>query len=379
MKILHITPSYKPAYIYGGPIYSVSALCEAHNRQGHQVDVLTTKANGTAELSVISHKPYTVDGVDVFYFSRQTKDHTHFSLGLFLYLWKHGKNYQVIHIHSWWNWVAIFSVCICKLRGFKFILSPRGMFSEYSQHKNKNILKKWVHNLLNKPVLSYVIFHATTPAEAKRLYELFPKANVHTLFNLVTLPDFPVERKTHNDIYRICFLSRIDPKKGLELLFRAVKKMDIPFELTIIGTGEEPYINELKDLSKSLDIEYNIQWKGQVIGDEKYKYLADADLLVLTSYNENFANVVIESLSVGTPVLISQEVGLSDYIEEHKLGWVCALSMDSIVETLRESYFAKEQRSKINDEAPLIVQKHFSSSVLADGYLSVYKDILKHA
>src|SRR5690606_2561109 len=112
-------------YIYGGPIYSVSTLCETLSLQGHQVDVLTTKANGKTELSVISNKPYTVDGVEVFYFNRQTKDLSHFSLGLLLHLWKQGKHYQIIHIHSWWNFVALFSVCICKIRGFKFMLSPR--------------------------------------------------------------------------------------------------------------------------------------------------------------------------------------------------------------------------------------------------------------
>lgn len=59
MKVLHITASYKPAYIYGGPIYSVAALCEALTNSKSQntksassssitinVEVITTLANG---------------------------------------------------------------------------------------------------------------------------------------------------------------------------------------------------------------------------------------------------------------------------------------------------------------------------------------------
>ena len=47
MKILHITASYKPAFIYGGPIYSVGALCEA---------LLKSQEQGTRNQEVESHK-----------------------------------------------------------------------------------------------------------------------------------------------------------------------------------------------------------------------------------------------------------------------------------------------------------------------------------
>ena len=54
------------------------------------------------------------------------------------------------------------------------------------------------------------------------------------------------------------------------------------------------------------------------------------DLMVLPSHDENFGNVVIESLSVGTAVLISKNVGLADYVTENNLGWVCDLNEDSV-------------------------------------------------
>ena len=63
MKILQITASYKPSFIYGGPIYSVAALCEAlvkseirslesksPNSLVSNVEVITTLANGKEEL-----------------------------------------------------------------------------------------------------------------------------------------------------------------------------------------------------------------------------------------------------------------------------------------------------------------------------------------
>jgi glycogen synthase len=52
MKILHIIASYKPAYVYGGPVMSVSMLAEQLALAGNQVDVYTTTANGKTELPV---------------------------------------------------------------------------------------------------------------------------------------------------------------------------------------------------------------------------------------------------------------------------------------------------------------------------------------
>ncbi len=99
MNILHVTPSYKPAYIYGGTTVSISQLCEAQAKfltnpvnsitltknnsiSNGKVTVYTTTANGEKELQIESNKPVLVDNVEVWYFKRQTKDHTHFSIGL---------------------------------------------------------------------------------------------------------------------------------------------------------------------------------------------------------------------------------------------------------------------------------------------------------
>ena len=83
MKIIHITPSYKPAYIYGGPIVSVSSLCESLADANIEICVLTTTANGKNRLKQ-SELSKTVDGVTIMYF-RSINGHRHFSLSL---LWK---------------------------------------------------------------------------------------------------------------------------------------------------------------------------------------------------------------------------------------------------------------------------------------------------
>ena len=145
MKILHITASYKPAFVYGGPIYSVAALSEALGKSEvrslqsvsshsllYNVEVITTLANGKEELPYASGEIKIIEGIDVRYFKRWTKDHSHFSPSLLWHLWKTARTFDVIHIHSWWNLVSMGSVLICIIKGIKPIISPRGMLGDYT-------------------------------------------------------------------------------------------------------------------------------------------------------------------------------------------------------------------------------------------------------
>lgn len=52
MRILHVVPSYIPAYRYGGPIRSVHGLCKALAVRGHEVHVFTTNVDGEKDSDV---------------------------------------------------------------------------------------------------------------------------------------------------------------------------------------------------------------------------------------------------------------------------------------------------------------------------------------
>lgn len=374
LQLLHIIPSYKPAYIYGGPTVSVSSLCENQVALGHHVTVYTTTANGKNELNVTPNKPIEVDGVEVFYFNRITKDHTHISPGLLFTLWKNAKQFDVIHIHSWWNLLVILVATICYLRGIKPIVSPRGMLTHYTLNNQHSIYKKIIHRSIGLFLLKRTTFHATTESELIESQELFKYSSSFILPNIVT---FPVAKKAiagnNNDYFKIIFLSRIDPKKGLELLFESLSMVEFQYKLIIAGEGKAEYIAKLQKLASGLKIDENILWVGWKSGDEKYKLLAQADLFVLTSYNENFANVVLESLSTGTAVLISKQVGLYSYIERTKFGWVCELTSKSIKENLELAYTAVEERERTSRLSPLEVREDFAGEKLAQEYILNYK------
>jgi glycosyltransferase involved in cell wall biosynthesis len=123
-------------------------------------------------------------------------------------------------------------------------------------------------------------------------------------------------------------------------------------------------VESLKFKVDSLKLSEVVHWKGAVYGDEKFQLLAAHDLLVLPSFNENFANVVIESIAVGTPVLISDQVGLHQYVSRHHLGLVHQLTRESLL----------HQLDLFKEIAPLdfSIPKDFSSLPLVEKYMNLY-------
>ena len=375
MRLLQVTPSYKPAYGYGGTITSIGLLCEALTTEGVDVTVITTTANGIHELPTHCDKPTLVEGVPVFYFPRWTKDHSHFSPTLLRWLWSNVKNYDVVHIHSWWNLVALLSVLVCILRGVKPIVSPRGMLSTFTIQRK---IRQFFHQTMGKWLLSNTFLHATSRQESEEGLALLPNWQYTVLPNLLEMPQptnlIETLKSNSQDPIHLLFLSRLHPKKGLELLFDALKLVPFKWTLTIAGDGDAAYINTLKTKAKDLHIDLKINWLGWVEPIHRFAIFQAADVFVLPSHNENFANVVIESLVVGTPVLVSEHVGLADYVQDKNLGWVCRTTVKSLNEKLTEAYYQKAKRQQIAQRANTQIRQDFDPSVLAQQYLQMYKN-----
>ncbi|SOD18600.1 XrtY-associated glycosyltransferase XYAG1 [Pedobacter xixiisoli] len=387
MKIIQICAAYKPAFVYGGPTMSVAKLSEELTKAGHDVTVLATTANGKAELDVPIGQETLVDGVKVYYFKRITKDHTHFSPSLFWFLHqlitkekkKGRKSELVVHIHAWWNLVSIFSCLIAKLNGVKVVLSPRGMLTSYSLTNRNSKVKNIIHFLLGKKLLKYCYIHATSDKEQRDVRQTCSVNGVTVIPNFVEFPKLSAVSNqetsiSNNEIYRLIFLSRIEQKKGLELLFDALATLDIPWQLSIAGSGEPNYVLTLQELAAKLKINDKIKWLGHIKNDHKFNLIANQDLLILTSYNENFANVVIESLAMGTPVLVSEEVGLARYVQENNLGWVSSLTKEHLAQVITRSFSETENRDRIRANSPKKIMLDFDNINLANQYVTIYRN-----
>lgn len=378
MRILVIVPSYKPAYVYGGPIESVAKLCEGLAVSGHDVHVYTTAANGKTELDVPLGKPLNIDGAWVTYFKRITKDHTHVSPTLWKHLSQTVKEFDIVHIQSWWSPLVIISAYICFQKKVKFIISPRGMLSDYIINSGNSKAKKLIHRTVGKFILSKSVFHATSEAEFKECTTLINNWRGFMLPNILSLPDLEIDAHK-NDVFTIIFMSRIHPKKGIEILFKAIKDLDFEVKLRIAGSGEEQYVAELKQLAEKISIADKIEWLGWQSREQKFNELMQADLFALISYNENFANVVVESLHMGTPVLLSNHVALSTFVKKHDVGWVTSLDIENVKRNIIEIYKDTVKRNLINTSGRRVIRQYFAADKLINDYANAYQNIVSNA
>lgn len=118
-------------------------------------------------------------------------------------------------------------------------------------------------------------------------------------------------------IKRLIIVARLSAEKGHERLLNIMKNLPPNYHLTIVGDG--PLKADLKEKIVDYKLVERIHLTGQI--ENVLETVAKHDLFVLSSYTEGFPNAVIESLSVGIPV-ISFEVGGIRQIINHGNGYI---------------------------------------------------------
>ena len=107
------------------------------------------------------------------------------------------------------------------------------------------------------------------------------------------------------------------PGKGHDLVIRAIEPLE-PFQLLIIGSGPEQ--QNLERLVQQLNLDQRVQFKTHLPQAELAKYYSAADALVLASASEGWANVLLESLACGTPVISTAVGGSPELITAPEAG-----------------------------------------------------------
>jgi glycosyltransferase involved in cell wall biosynthesis len=95
--------------------------------------------------------------------------------------------------------------------------------------------------------------------------------------------------------------------------------------------------------------------------------------MILPSKDENFANTILESLLCGTAVILSTQVGLSDFVVKNELGWVYDGEENELKLAIKSAYVNFPMRSEIRKKAASIVMNEFNAEKLTNKYLNNYR------
>jgi glycosyltransferase involved in cell wall biosynthesis len=135
----------------------------------------------------------------------------------------------------------------------------------------------------------------------------------------------------------ILFLSRIHPKKGVDLLLHAWKEAairDPELHLAIAGPANAGYKESLEKIVRDDASATHVHWLGMLQGDVKWGAFREAEAFVLPSHQENFGIAVSEALACGLPVLITYPVNIWREIEEDGAGLIAHDTQAGIADLL---------------------------------------------
>lgn len=251
-------------------------------------------------------------------------------------------------------------------------------FKVYIQHSNINdnqgfLFKIYIRRLLFKYLLKKVdlivrvselsIDNSITPTPIVTIKNGV-KINNSKNFNSLT-----ISKKI-----KLLMVGSVNENKNQKLAIEMLS--EIPnSHLTIVGTGNEKYVDYLKKLAITLGVNSRICWVGFTKNVNQF-YL-DADLLLLLSKNEACPFCVLEAMSFGLPVLSVKITGIESIIQSRKDGWILnTYDVDELVNQVELIHMDIEKYISVSKLARLKIFNYFSSEKMVDKLLENIKKTL---
>ena len=235
MKILYITPYYKPAWFYGGPPKCIAEQAESLQKNANiHLEVVTLNLNGNQALYPNITSPVVVETNKVKVHYLPVADNTlgkKYFIGkdMNAYLEKF-KDFDLVHVHTLFNFVSRKGMAFASDNKIPFVITPHGMLDEVALSRSFFIKK--IHRLFYEDRLlekaKFVQF--TTKGELKdAVLRKSSNAGVIPLgvqFEAST-KSFALRNNNEDvDCLRLVFLGRINRIKGIGQLLAALSKLN---------------------------------------------------------------------------------------------------------------------------------------------------------
>ena len=385
MKILRVISGMDPKG--GGPCQGIRNMVPALEEQDCINEVVSLDA---PDSPFLGKKSFPIHALGA------SKSSWAYGPNLLPWLLEHLPEYDVVIQHGLWQYhgyAVLKAVRQLRKAGKapRWYIYPHGMLDPWFQKAESRRLKairNWIYwKLIENRVIASSDGVLFTCEEEMRLaattFRPYKPQAVHNVgYGIPEPPDNVQEQRgafessfPHlQDKPFLLFLSRIHPKKGVDLLLQAYGQlkqegMALP-PLVIAGPcSDRSFWDKLQSLAVSLGLQPDtipfdslsketpsslvsrpmslITWPGMITGDLKWGALRAASAFILPSHQENFGIAVVEALVCGTPVLISNKVNIWREIEASQCGLV---EEDTVIGTqnLIENWIQMSEMEKHN-------------------------------
>lgn len=290
------------------------------------------------------------------------------------WLKKNWKNYDLVHCHGYNRYLSEFAIPFLKGK-VPIVFTAEGFI-----HTKKNYLFKIMHDLSIGKFLRYAdICTALTKLDFKYYKKLGVKKE-----KIIEIPcgiNFKViskvnkkENEKFKKKYRlkntILCVARVHKSKGLQYVIRAMK--DINCKFLIVGR-DVGFKKELIKLSKKLGIKDRIIFAGELEEKNLIKAYQTADIFVLFSEWEGFGIVVLEAMTAGKPVIVSDRGSLPLLVKNKREGLIVPFGNEKILKEKIKYLLENKAKARKMGAIGKKKAKAYDWKDIANLYMGVYK------
>jgi glycosyltransferase involved in cell wall biosynthesis len=355
-------------------------LATGLKQQGHENLVLTTDADGHSRLPVLSDRLTEFNGLEVIYAKRWRENPYFYSLSLSRHIKQRAANFDIALVRGNWgyiNWTVRHN--LTKM-GIPYILYPEGTFDPWAIKRRRS--RKLVYwHMIEKINYAHASGVVALTEEENRQVNLFVKScRVEVIPNGIDLDtyhpnlddSFSMEFSGLGRRKFILFLSRLHEKKGLDILIPAFGKFlnylsnidDLPV-LVVAGTGEDRYVQKLKQIARTAGVGFQIFFAGMVSGMDKLSLLQNCSFMVLPSRSEGLPVAPLEVMACGKPVIVTRNCNLPE-IEEAEAGLLVDFSQEALAQAMWKLWNDENRTRIMGEKAVNLIKAKFTWARVAD-------------
>lgn len=347
MRILQVTNFFKPSWEAGGVTRVAYEISENLVKKGHEVTVYTTDGF-KSRLKTNKNKAVNVDGITTYYFRNLSNHFSKSNVTTPYYLpfiaRKTIKDFDIIHIHEHRTLLAIIVHHYAKKYNIPYVLQAHGSIpNTIGKQKQKRMFDIiWGNKILEDA--SKLI--AVSNIEVDQYKQIgLPDEKIIVIPNGIDIESFNIlpEKGTFKRKYGISekhivlFLGRLNQIKGIDFLIKSYAELlsEIDDVVLVLAGPDDGFKNKAELLVSQLKLS-NVKFIGYLSGMDKFAAYVDADILIYPSSFEIFGLVPFEAIMCGTPVIVTDNCGCGELIQESKSGYLTEFGdVNSLKEKMR--------------------------------------------
>lgn len=351
---------------------STYELCRGLVKMGCEVRVLTTNAAGLSRVldKNISRQLKAETGLHIRYCSRVGRgDKSMEQVALIPHYvgWA-----DVVHLTAVYSLPTLPTLIACNIANRPIVWSPRGALQHW-HGSTKAHVKSVFETLCKYQTPPRMAFHATSEEERSQILSKFSDTTCTVIPNGVWIPSH-ISHSPDPTTFRILFMGRLHPIKGLENLLHACSQLKGNWKLTIAGDGDAEYVRTLTNLIHRLGLTSRVDQPGHLNSESKEHLWATADVLIVPSFTESFALVIAEALARAVPVIASKGTPWSRLHQED-----CGLWVDNDPNTLANAMTHAQTLPlrAMGERGRAWMERDFDWELLAPRMLDLYHSVYK--